>query len=524
MTQVVALIALLVFALFMVIIGVLNARHAKTMDGFLLGGRKIGPWMSAFAYGTTYFSAVIFIGYAGKFGWDVGLASVWIGVGNALVGCFIAWKFLAGRVRNMTHTLNARTMPEFFQQRYNSKNMKLFSAVIIFLFLVPYAASVYKGLGSYFGKMFPDAGNLIPGLSSTVLCMLIVAVLTGLYLVFGGYMAIAMSDFVQGLIMIGGVAVLAVAITLSAPVGGLGSAISQLKAIQPSLVSFTGGGLWNVLLINILLTSVGTFGLPQMVHKFYAIKDKHAVRRATVVSTLFALVIGGGAYYVGSMGRIVLNNTLPVGGYDEVMPVMLLQTFGSTLLGSILLSVILLLLLSASMSTLSSVVLTSATAVSVDLVQQVRPKLKDKTQLKLTRVLCLLFVALSFVFATFNFAIIVSIMSYSWGIVAGSFIGPFLWGMFSKKTTHAGAWCGMLAGFATVLTMTIVSTATHMPEASGLYEAFKMASTNSPLYGVCAMGVSLAVVPLVSLVTKKFSKDHVAKCFKEADDFVAKKA
>ena len=513
-----ALVALVIFAIAMVVIGVVSSKRAGTMDGFLLGGRKMGAWMSAFAYGTSYFSAVIFVGYAGKNGWDIGLAAVWIGVGNALIGCLLAWKLMAKRVRNMTHALKARTMPEFFSERYGSKPMKLFAAVLIFVFLVPYAASVYKGLGTLFSAIFPQAGDLIPGVSANMLCMFIVAVLTGFYLILGGYVAVALSDFIQGIIMIVGVIILVVAVTLHGNVGGIGQAISSLKNIQPSLVSVTGGSFWRFLLLNILLTSVGTFGLPQMVHKFYAVKDERAIRRATVVSTGFAMIIGCGAYFFGSMGRLILSNNPPLTAsgavdYDSIVPTMLMSAFSSGLAGQILIAVIMVLLLSASMSTLSSVVLSSSTAVSIDFIKVLRPGFKDKTQMVVTRALCLVFVALSFIFANFNFAIIVSIMSYSWGIVSGCFIGPFLWGLFSKKITKAGAWSGMLAGFITVVSMAVIWTASNNPGDIGLYNAFKLASTESPLFGVSAMGVSLVVVPLVSLFTKKPDEKLVGRAF-----------
>ena len=153
--QVTTVAALILFALVMVAIGVYSYRKTKTIDGFLLGGRNIGAWVSAFAYGTSYFSAVIFIGYAGKHGWDIGVGSIWIGIGNAVLGCLLAWMLAAKRTRRMTHKMQAKTMPEFFQLRYFSKPMKIFAAIIIFVFLVPYSAAVSKGLGSLFNTIFP---------------------------------------------------------------------------------------------------------------------------------------------------------------------------------------------------------------------------------------------------------------------------------------------------------------------------------------------------------------------------------
>lgn len=511
MTQTVALIALILFACAMVVIGVTTARNARTVEGFLLGGRKIGAWMSAFAYGTSYFSAVIFVGYAGKFGWDIGIGAIWIGVCNALFGSLVAWKLLAKPVRRMTANLGARTMPEFFGARYKSPGMKLFSALIIFIFLVPYAASVYKGLGTMFAAIFPGLDGAVFGMSSGVLCMLIVAVLAAVYLILGGYVATAVTDFVQGTIMIAGVFIMVIALTARPEVGGIGAMVEKLNEIKPSLTNVFGGSSAQFLAINILLTSFGVWGLPQMVTKFYAVKDDASIKRATVISSLFALIIGAGAYFVGSLGRLILNNTLPEGGYDYIVPSMLIKALGGNLAGNILLSIIMLLLLSASMSTLSAVVLTSSSAVTVDILKANRPKMKH--EILTLRLFCLLFVALSFVFATSNFAIIVSIMSYSWGMVAGSFIGPFVWGLFDKRTTKAGAWAGMLSGCGGLVIMTLIATLSNPAMSDGLYAAFKAASANSPTFGVSAMGISLLVVPIVSRLSKKPEPEQVEAAF-----------
>ncbi len=497
--QVITVISLVLFSILMVAIGIYSLSKTKTMDGFLLGGRKIGAWVSAFAYGTSYFSAVIFIGYAGKHGWDIGFASMWIGIGNAILGCLIAWLLLAKRTRSMTHTLNVKTMPEFFESRYLSTAMKVFAAVIIFVFLVPYSAAVYKGLGSMFNTIFP--------MVDVKICMLIVAVLTAIYLVLGGYVATAYTDFIQGIIMIFGVVAMVIAIVVNPAVGGLTEGIERIKAINADLVSPWGAGNWKFLCINILLTSFGTWGLPQMVSKYYAIKDVKSIKQATVISTLFAAIIGCGAYFIGSLARLILNNQLPEGGYDSVIPQMLLIGLGdANVLTTIILAVILLLLLSASMSTLASVVLTSASAISVDLVPVVHKNYKKEKQMGLTRILCFIFVGLSYLFATMNIAIIVSIMSFSWGVVSGCFIGPYIWGIYSKKTTRAGAWAGMIGGLLTVAVPTIIM--------SILY-GFDTASSYSPQMGVAAMAVSIIIVPIVSGFTKRFETKHIESVFKE---------
>lgn len=514
LVQTVTVVALIAFAALMVGIGVYSWKKTQAIEGFLLGGRNVGPWVSAFAYGTSYFSAVIFVGYAGKHGWDIGLGAIWIGIGNAVLGCLLAWKLLAKRTRVMTHTLSAKTMPEFFEGRYDTKAFKIIAALIIFVFLVPYSAAVYKGLGSMFGAIFPG----VP--SST--WMLIIAAVTAVYLMLGGYVATAYTDFVQGIIMIFGVFAMVIAIVNNKSVGGFGEFYANLAAVPNNgdgidgaqLTSLWGGGAWKFLCINILLTSFGTWGLPQMVSKYYAIKDDtKAIKTATIVSTLFALIIGAGAYFIGSLSRLVLNNQLPEGGHDAVIPSVLTQSLGGSMGTIIILAVILLLLLSASMSTLSSVVLSSSSAISIDLVPSIKKNYTKKQEMVLTRFLCILFVALSYIFATQNITIIVNIMSFSWGIVSGCFIGPYVWGIYSKKTTKAGAWAGLACGFFTVVITTIVLTIMNM-NGNGAYAAFKIASSKAPEMGVAAMAVSLAVVPIVSLFTKKFDEKHLNTVFK----------
>ena len=501
MTQAIAITVLVLFAAGMLLIGFYSKKRANSIDGFLLGGRRMGPWVSAIAYGTSYFSAVIFIGYAGKHGWDVGLGSLWIGIGNALIAALASWLLLASRTRSMTRRLNSRTMPEFFGSRYASDGMKVFAAVIIFIFLVPYAASVYKGLGVMFSAVFPG----MPEWS----CMLIVALLTAAYLMLGGYVATALNDLIQGVIMIGGIVVM-IAVLLARPeVGGFSGMYDKLAAIDEQLVAPLGGDSFGFLAVNIALTSFAVWGMPQMLHKYYAIKDESSIRRGAVISTVFCLITGCGAYFVGSMGHLFIDaaeNGMPAleGGYDAIVPTVLYRVFSQSFALNIVLAVVLLLLLSASMSTLSAVVLTSSSAISVDLTAVACKDISPRRQISLTRVLCVVFVALSYFFAIQNISFIVNLMSFAWGVVAGCFIGPFIWGLYSRRTTRAGAWAGMLSGVVTMGALIIITTLTKDCDA---------AKNDAALFGCIAMAVSFAIVPLVSAITPKLSPKVVSSAF-----------
>ena len=516
--QIFTIVALCVYAVAMALVGCFSYGKSKTLDGFLLGGRKIGAWVTAFAYGTTYFSAVVFVGYAGQHGWNIGVGAIWIGIGNAVLGCLLSWLLFANRTRKMTKKLGARTMPDYFEKRYDSKGLKIMASIIIFVFLVPYSAAVYKGLGSLFSAVFPGV--------ETWVWMLIIAVLTAIYLVVGGYVATAYTDLVQGIIMLVGVVCLVIAVLRNDSVGGIFGLWENLKSFESlpndpnpttgaQLTSIFGGSSFKFLCFNIMLTSFGTWGLPQMIGKFYAIKDKASIKRGTIISTVFCIVIGCGAYLIGSASRLILGGVLPKGGIDAIIPAVLMEVLGGGTIGIILLSVIMVLLLSASMSTLESVVLTSASAVAVDLIPAVSKKEpSSKTKMLLTRLLCLLFVACSFIFATRNIPIIVNLMSFSWGLVSGCFIGPYIWGLFSKKITKIGAYAGVISGLVTVGGATLIITLT---------DSFKAAASKSPEMGVAAMAVSFAVVPLVSLITKKKQNDQgrveeIFTCYEKEND------
>ncbi len=506
--QIYTIVALCAYALAMVFIGIISYGKSKTLDTFLIGGRNIGAWVTAFSYGTTYFSAVVFVGYAGQHGWNIGIGAVWIGIGNAILGCLLSWLLFANRTRKMTKILNAKTMPEYFEKRYDSNFMKLFSSVVIFVFLVPYSAAVYKGLGALFDAVFPNV--------ETWVWMLIMASLTAVYLVAGGYMGTAYTDLIQGVIMISGVICLTVVVLNHENVGGISGFLENLGAFESAagdpnpvtgdqLTHLFGGSSFKFLCFNIMLTSFGTWGLPQMLGKFYAVKDTAAIKRGTVISTIFCLIIGCGAYLIGSSSRLILDEGLPAGGIDSVIPAVLMKVLGDSTFGIILLAVIMILLLSASMSTLQAIVLTSASAVSVDLIPSVTKKVREpEKQMILTRVFCLVFVLCSFAFATLNIPIIVNLMSFSWGAVSGCFIGPYLWGIFSKKATKAGACAGMISALLTIGISTLVITLTS---------DFSAAASHSPEMGVAAMAVSVIVVPIVSMFTKKGDVEKTEKLF-----------
>jgi len=481
---------LALFVVIMISVGIISRKKVNNVQDFFLGGRKVGPWFAAFSYGTTYFSAVIFIGYAGKTGWGFGLSATWIGIGNAIIGSLLAWLVLAKRTRRMTRELNASTMPEFFEKRYGSKAMKIVTALIIFVFLVPYSASVYQGLSYLFERALG-----IP----FIYCMMAMAVLTGIYIMLGGYIATAINDFIQGIIMLAGVVLMIYFILSNPAVGGLTGGIEKLSQIPDAggdLVKVFGGQPLNLLAL-VILTSLGTWGLPQMVHKFYTIKDEDAIKKGTVISTVFATIIAGGAYFIGSFGRLFLNNELPTvngkANFDMIIPQVLEKAIPDALMG-----IIVVLVLSASMSTLASLVLVSSSAISLDLIKGTFfSNMKKEKVMLLMRILCVLFVALSFIVAITPNAIL-TLMSFSWGTIAGAFLAAFLYGLYWIGPTKAGAWAGFITGFGCSIGGTLI---------------YGMNAQYAPNIGAVAMLASLVVVPVVSHLTAKLPEEQLDKVF-----------
>ncbi len=481
--MVIKILIVLIFVGVAVGVGVIARQHTNSVDGFVLGGRSVGPWLSAFAFGTSYFSAVIFVGYAGQFGWKYGLAAFWIGIGNAVIGSLLAWWVLGPRTREMTQRLKATTMPEFFGKRYQSRALRVAAAAIIFVFLIPYTASVYNGLSRLFGMAF--------GLPYEW-CVVGMALVTCIYVVLGGYMASVWNDFIQGIVML--VGIIAVIAAVLNGHGGFAEAIISLSQIpaegselQGAFVSMFGPDLPNLIGV-IVLTSLGTWALPQMVQKFYAIKSGPAIKQGAIISTVFAFVVAGGSYFLGGFGRLFgadiayTETGSPV--FDSIIPTMLAG------LPDILLGLVVVLVLSASMSTLAGLVLTSSSTLTLDLIKgNVVKNMSEKKSVVYMRVFIVIFVAISAAIALVQYhssvVFIAQLMGYSWGALSGAFLGPFFWGLFSGRISKPAVWCSFALGIG----MTV----------SNMIFGFIASPINC---GALTMILSLIIVPLVSLVTK----------------------
>lgn len=491
--MIVKVLLLILFFAVMVGIGFYSRKHATNVDGFVLGGRSVGPWLTAFTYGTSYFSAVVFVGYAGQFGYKYGISATWIGIGNALIGSLLAWIVLGRRTRIMSKHLKAKTMPDYFGKRFDSNALRVTAAVISFVFLIPYTASVYNGLSRLFEMAFD-----VP----YTVCVVVMAALTCVYVILGGYMATAINDFVQGIVML--VGIVAVIASVLNGQGGFMQAVFKLSEIpsdipvtmgqQGAFTSFFGPDPLNLLGV-VILTSLGTWGLPQMVSKFYAIRDEKAVKTGTVISTLFAIVVSGGCYFLGGFARLFDSDAIRNGQggivYDAIIPTMLNS------LSDILIGIVIVLVLSASMSTLSSLVLTSSSTLTLDFLKgNIIKKMDEKKQLLTMRIFLVFFVVISVVIALDPPTFIAQLMGISWGALAGAFLAPFMYGLYWKGVTKSAVWASFICGVGITV--------------SNMFFHFIASPINA---GAIAMVAGLIVVPVVSLITPKLSGDKVNEIF-----------
>jgi SSS family solute:Na+ symporter len=327
-----------------------------------------------------------------------------------------------------------------------------------------------------------------------------------------------MNDFIQGIIMLFGI-VTVIAAVLNTQ-GGLTSAIDKMASLPSDTAPNVNGGFaslfgpdpWNLLGV-VILTSLGTWGLPQMVGKFYSITDENAIRRGTIISTIFAFIVAGGCYFLGGFGRLFgMPPVLPNGklAFDSIVPSMLVT------LPDIIIALVVLLVLSASMSTLASLVLTSSSTMTLDLIYRDKKSLpgeveegtiddtvSEKIELRkvvVMRVLIVFFIVISLMIALNPPTFIAQLMGISWGALAGAFLAPFLLGLYWRGVTTASVWACFIWGVG----FTVVN--------------MLMGNPINPIdCGAIAMVGGFPVVLLVSLFTKKLPQaklDSIWKCYK----------
>jgi SSS family solute:Na+ symporter len=364
--------------------------------------------------------------------------------------------------------------------------------------MIPYTASLFNGLSWLFSEVFDIPFEAF---------IIVMGLVTAIFVVAGGYFAAAVNDFIQGIIML--ICFCAIIYSVMQDNGGLASAINSLGLVEetgyaPGVFASLFGPDPMTLLGVVILTSLGAWGLPQMVARFYAIKSEKMIPIGAVVSTVFAVIIAGGSYFLGGFGRlysdVVVRNEAGGVVFDRIMPTIL------TNISDVMTAIVIILVFAASISTLSALVMSSSSTLTLDFIKgNIVKEMSTKKQLIYLRVLIVFFIVISAVIAITsyrgNIIFIAQLMGISWGAMAGSFLAPFLYGLFWKRASTLSIWCCFIFSSG-LMTLNV------------LFRSSFPSLLQSPINcGAFCILSGLLIVPIVSLVSKAPDKESVDNCF-----------
>jgi SSS family solute:Na+ symporter len=434
MERVTYIAVLVVYLLILGVVGVLSSRRLKSSADYAIGGRSIGPWVTALSFVAAYFSSVLIIG-GGGFGYKYGLSTLWIGASNVLIGCTLAWIVLGKRIRRMTEATGSMTISEFLGNRYRSRAVMMFSAAIIFLFLIIYNVSVVKGMANAIQVLVE-----VPYWGGVLISGLIIV----FYVTVGGYLAVVWTSFIQAWIMIGGLILLT--LVALARVGGLATAVVRLNAMDAGFVHTPGLWGWAGLVSYCLIVSFGTWGMPQLVIRFYSIRNVKMLRLGTVVVT-----IGGSVallpYLNGAIARILHP---AVSSPDLAIPI-LTKSVLPPLGGAIFLAGV----IAAGMSTFAGVLIISSTSLIRDIMEHTfGRRLTQAQQIKYARAANIVLGGIAILIGLRPPSLILVLTAFSWAVIASTNLWPLLFGIYWKRTSPTATLVSMVTGATTAVVWT----------------------------------------------------------------------
>lgn len=412
-------------------IGFVLRRRTRSAEDFAIGGRSVGPWVTALSFVAAYYSSVVIIG-GGAFGWRFGLSTLWVGATNVLLGTTLAWVVLGRRIRRFTEHVGATTLPAFFAARYDSPAARIFSAAVAGLFLVVYNVSVLKGMANSFEVLMdmPYWGGVL--LSGLVILF---------YTAVGGYLAVVWTGFVQALVMIGALVLLTA--TALHHVGGMTNLADRLAAIGPGFVASPGEWGWAGLISFSCIVSFGVWGMPQLVIRFYSIKDPRMLRLGVIVVTLGAS-IALLPYLNGAIARVLVPD---IASPDQAIPALtalVLNDWG----GAFFLAGV----VAAGMSTFAGVLIIISSSLVRDVwIEGLGRRLAPERELAANRWVSLGIGAVSLVVALKPPALVLVLTAFSWAVIASTNLWPLLFGVYWKRTSPAATVASMAAGSAAAL-------------------------------------------------------------------------
>lgn len=406
----------------------------RTAEDFIIGGRRIGPWVTALSFIAVYYSSVLIIG-GGGFGYKFGMATIWIGAINVLVGSALCWIVMGRRVRLFSERMGVSTISGFFAKRYNSPEAGIFSAAIIFLFLIIYNVSVVKGMANSFQVLMdlPYWGGVL--LSGLVIIF---------YVVLGGYFAVVWTGFIQAWVMIFSLLLLTFR-TLQA-VGGFEVAMERLAAMGPGYVDTPGVWGWAGLVSFCLVVSLGVWGMPQLIIRFYSVKDTKTFRLGTVIVTVGAAVALI-PYMNGAFARLLFPD---LGNPDLAIP-----TLSKSVLSPLGAAILLAGVVAAGMSTFAGVLIIVSSSLVRDIYRNgLGKKMTGRQEIFANRVVSAAVGLISLAIALRPPALILVLTGFAWAVIASTNLWPLLFGIYWKRASRLAAFLSMVAGSATALIWT----------------------------------------------------------------------
>lgn len=479
-------LAFILYLVLMMSIGLYYSRRQKNLSSYILGDRQLGPWLTSMSAEASDMSGWMLMGLPG-YAYLHGLSAFWTGIG-LIVGTWANWVLVSQRLRNYTEVAdNSLTIPDYLSNRFEDKKngLRLICALFIILFFIIYTSSGFVAAGKLFNTIFG-----IPYLHALLLGAFVVVFYTFL----GGFSAVALTDFIQGTMMFFTVLYVPVAATIA--LGGPMPTLDILSKEGSDFFSFfpdsTGISALLVMIVSSLGWGLGYFGQPHILVKFMAIGDPKELKKSTRIAMTWVLLSLSFAIAIGVVGKAYLSTPLENANAERVF-ILMAESLSAPFITGIIWSAI----LAAIMSTSSSQLLVTSSAVSRDLFQAFLKKdASEKTLIRVSRLSVLLVSAIAVYLGSDPNSYIFSIVSYAWAGFGACFGATVLLSLYWKRMTLKGAYAGVIVGGLTVLIWK------HF-EWFGLYEL------------VPGFFFSVAAIVIVSLMDKKPS-ETILKTFEKS--------
>jgi len=422
-------------------IGVYFWRKEQNMSDYILGSRQLGPWVTSMSAEASDMSGWMLMGLPG-YAYMAGLEAGWIALG-LILGTWVNWRFVAKRLRQYTQIANdSLTMPDYFQNRFrdNSQVLRIISAIFIVIFFLIYTSSGFVAGGKLFNTVF--------GLPYTT-AMVLGAFVVVFYTFLGGFMAVCWTDFIQGVMMF--FAILAVPFTAAFLIGGPGATVSALSTLNAEMFnpfsSHDGKPLSLIAIISLMAWGLGYFGQPHILVRFMAVRSSSEIKQATHIAMTWVVISLAAAVLVGMVGRVFLKQPLEGSAVETVFMVMTHDIFSTFLAGLILSAV-----LAAIMSTASSQLLVTASAVSQDFYKAlIRKNAGEKELVWVSRMTVIVVSVIAVLLGLDPNNFVLDMVAYAWAGFGAAFGPTLVMSLFWKRMTRNGALAGIIVGGVTVL-------------------------------------------------------------------------